>query len=81
MRYRILYINAGIILSFCKNDDDKFRVVKNRLPDDTNFIRFFTDDPTGWGRVGIIIESSEFLELKEGDSIPIHPEILFEKIS
>lgn len=79
MRYRILYINAGIILSFCKNDDDKFRVVKNELPKDANYIRFVVDDP--WGRIGIIIESSEFLELKEGEEIPIHPQVYFEKIS
>lgn len=64
----------------CKNGINKVKVIENTIPKDAKFIRSFTDDLTGWGRIGIVIESESFEELKDGDVIPIHPDPQFENV-
>lgn len=81
MKYKILYVHPSIILDLCKNGSEKTRVVDGKLPPDTKFIRAFTDDNTGYGRIGMVIESESFKDLKDGDLIPIvSPDPLFERV-
>lgn len=81
MKYKILYISPLGLLEICKRGFHHVQVVANDLPQDTKYIRSFVDgDTSGWGRIGIVIESESFDELKEGDVIPVLLEPVFEKI-
>jgi hypothetical protein len=77
LRYRVIYIHPIVFIDLFKYGSEKVKVI-NGLPEDATYIRSFLDDNSGWGKIGIVIESSSFVELKEGDPMPIH-ETLFEK--
>ena len=80
MRYKILYLHPIVLISICQHGTEHVKVI-NGLPLDTKYIRSFVNDASGWGRVGVVIESSSFEELKDGDEIPvINPEPVFEKV-
>ncbi len=78
MRYKIIYISPIVFIELFKHGSDKVKVI-NGLPIDAMYVRSFTNDITGWGRIGLVVESAEFEELKDGELIPIH-ETLFEKV-
>lgn len=48
------------------------------VPEDMKYVRAFVNDDSGWGRVGVVVESKTFHDLENGDIIP-PMEILFEK--
>jgi len=80
MRHKILYVSPQILIELCKGPSIAAIVVKNVLPSDTKFIRAFNEDTSGWGQIGLVLESDQFEELKEGDLIPVLPKPVFEKI-
>lgn len=80
MKLKILYVSPQFIIELCKWGAKDVEVIDNVLPADTKYIRAFTDDTTGWGRIGIVIQSDSFPKLQDGQEIPvIHP--LFNKRS
>ena len=79
MRYAILFISSYLFVEFCKHGIDALKVTANALPEDAKCVRMFTDDTIAGGRLGMVLESASFKELKEGDPIPILPDPVFEK--
>lgn len=73
-------ISPQVFINFFKHGSDAVRIIKNALPEDATYVRSFVDDNTGHGRVGLVIESLWFDEVKEGDLIPTLPDVLFEKV-
>lgn len=71
MRYKILVLSPYIILEIFKHNVSSVRIIKDTIPEDADFVRAFTNDPTGWGNIGLIIESDSFDDVKEGEQIPI----------
>ncbi len=73
-------ISPQVFIDFFRHGSDEVKIVKNALPEDATYVRSFVDDITGHGRIGLVIESYLFDEIKEGDLIPILPDPLFEKV-
>lgn len=79
MRYKILNIHPLFFIHISQHGTEKVRIIENSLPEDTKFIRSFTNDTSGWGSISLVIESESFEDLKEGDIIPSIPSPTFEK--
>jgi len=67
MRYAFIQLSPVIVLELFKNGF-KIDILNNPIPSDAKFIRMYTDD--GWNTIKMVIESTKFIELKEGDLIP-----------
>lgn len=77
MRLAYLQVSAFLFLEFCKNGADRVRIVANKLPDDARFIRAGHDN---LGSLYLVLESEEFIDLKEGEEIPRLPDVMLEKV-
>lgn len=80
MRYKILKVHNFIFIEMCKLGTEKVRIIKDALPEDTKYVRCYTNDDSGWGAIYLVIESQTFDELKEGDPIPLIPGPIFERV-
>lgn len=80
MKHKILIVHPQIVIDFCKEGLDKIRIVENAIPKDAKYIRCYLNDFTGWGNIGIVIESESFEELQNGDEIPVIKHPTFEKV-
>jgi hypothetical protein len=66
MKLKILMIPPQIILEICKYGNEKARVIKDAIPQDAKYIRSFTNDVTGNGMIGLVIESESFIDVTNG---------------
>lgn len=73
-------VSPMIFLDFCKNGADSIRIIKNAIPNGAKYVRSFTNDSSGLGNIGLVIESESFDEVGEGELIPILPYPTFEKV-
>jgi len=80
MKQMILLVHPMILVDICKYGTEKVKIIKDAIPKDCKYIRAFTNDQSGQGNIGLVIESESFSELKEGDIIPIILSPTFEKI-
>lgn len=80
MGQQILLISPYMFVDMFMQGEIHAKVVERALPKDVKFIRAFTNDTGGWGNIGLVLESQEWDELKEGDLIPVLPAPMFEKI-
>jgi len=72
MRYKMLRVSSFFLVELFKKETT-IKVLNNALPKDTTFIRIYNDVGNGWGDIFIVVESSEFNDLNEGDVIPELP--------
>lgn len=80
MKYKILFVSPIVLINLFKVGIINVRCVAG-LPEDVKFVRAFTDDTTGWNKIGLVIESEQFDKLKEGDVIPTFPDPTFENLA
>lgn len=83
VKHAILYVSPHTFLELCKGlyETRNVRIIANAVPEDAKFIRAFTtDDVTGWGKIGLVIESESFEEIKEGNLMPTLSNPIFEKV-
>lgn len=74
-RYRYIAVSADMYVKLLRNECIMDKIL-NPLPKDTRYIRGGTD---AIGNIFLVIESSEFDELKEHEEIPFHGHIMFER--
>jgi hypothetical protein len=72
MRYRRVRISHQLLMSMLVTGNHVNIQVVSGLPSDARF-RFITSSSL-FG-IDVVVESDDFDELKDGDEIPIHPEI------
>jgi hypothetical protein len=80
MKYAILKVSPLFLVEMFKHDIPMIKLVDHALPEDTKYVRAFTDDFGGWGRIGLVLESESFRELKDGEMIPVLQSPTFEKM-
>lgn len=83
-RYRIVKCTPEVLISLCKNGilfEETF-VTENALPDDAKCVRIIDqhqDERSGNLYISIVVESVEFDDVPEGEKIPMHPDVVFER--
>jgi len=80
MRHKILNISPQILIDICKEGTENVRIIKDALPKDAKYIYAFTDDTLGYGRVGLVIESESYSELKDGELLERINGPIFERV-
>ena len=80
MKYSILYIHPMFFIEICKYGFKAAKITNNAIPKDARFVRAFCNDNSGWSKIGLVIESEYFKDLKENDTIPILPDVVFEDV-
>jgi hypothetical protein len=78
-KFKTMLISPEVIIAICQDKSKGAIVARNMLPNDAKYVRTYLNDNTGWGYIGIVIESKEFPEVKNGDPIPYLPNPIFEK--
>lgn len=72
MRHRMIMFNPQFLVRMMSVDLLPEVIVKNSLPVDTKYVRSFTDDISGHGRIGIVVESEKFEDISIGERMPEH---------
>jgi len=77
MKYRRVRISSERLIGMFITDREFHIRVKEGLPKGTKFIHLTSNQIYG---VDIVVEHESFDSLKDGDTIPLHPNLLFEDI-